>query len=395
LPKLTWQAIFSRISQSGRCQISYENSFPFRHYLSDMGLLGRSQRIDQLRSQLKRLSASRTPVLIQGESGTGKEVAARELYDGAPRGQFVPIDCGSLVGPLMESELFGHTRGAFTGAGEAKRGLIELANGGTAFFDEVGDLPLDLQVKLLRVLQEREFRPVGSLQRIRVDIRIVAATHRDLVREVAAGRFREDLFHRLNVVRLTLPPLRERKDDIPLLVEFFLAATGERYSVSADAMYAIMAYDWPGNIRELKNCIDRMLAFNSGPLLHFVDLPTGVVNGIRAEQPMVMAMAAGVGNALAGSGQHSLPTVSVLGSLAASQGGVVPLQEVERQAIQQALTYTRGDRTTAAQLLGIGRTTLYRKLKEYGYPPGGHPAPVQEADAPAIEVPVPDLPSAA
>src|ERR1700742_4905441 len=189
-----------------------------------MGLLGRSPRIVQLRAQILKLSESRAPVLIQGESGTGKEVAARELYEGAARGYFVPIDCGSLVGPLMESELFGHTRGAFTGAGEAKRGLIELANGGTAFFDEIGDLPLALQVKLLRVLQEREFRAVGSLQRVRVDIRIVAATHRDLQREVAAGRFREDLFHRLNVIRLTLPPLRERKEDIPILVERFIHA---------------------------------------------------------------------------------------------------------------------------------------------------------------------------
>jgi DNA-binding NtrC family response regulator len=369
-----------------------------------MGLLGRSQRIVQLRGQLERLSGSRTPVLIQGESGTGKEVAARELYDGAPRGQFVPIDCGSLVGPLMESELFGHTRGAFTGAGEAKRGLIELANGGTAFFDEVGDLPLDLQVKLLRVLQEREFRPVGSLHRIRVDIRIVAATHRDLMREVAAGRFREDLFHRLNVVRLTLPPLRERKEDIPLLVEFFLTATGERYTVSAEAMDAIMQYDWPGNIRELKNCIDRMLAFNSGPLLHFGDLPTGVVNGVRAERPMVMAMGAGMGSggfsgasgvAFDGSAPHGLRTVSmVASSFGTNQGGVVPLQEVERQAIQQALTYTRGDRTTAAHLLGIGRTTLYRKLKEYGYPPGGHAAPTQEVDAPVVEKPAAGYPPA-
>src|SRR5580658_6105480 len=219
-----------------------------------MALLGRSPRIVQIRTQLEKLGVSRTPVLIQGESGTGKEVAARELFDAAPRGQFVPIDCGSLVGPLMESELFGHTRGAFTGAGEAKRGLIELANGGTAFFDEVGDLPLDLQVKLLRVLQEREFRPVGSLQRTHVDIRIVAATHRDLQREVAAGRFREDLFHRLNVIRLTLPPLRERKEDIPLMIERFLLGTGHRYTIAAEAMDAIIAYDWPGNIRELKNC---------------------------------------------------------------------------------------------------------------------------------------------
>lgn len=332
-----------------------------------MPLLGRSPRIVQLRSQLEKLSASRTPVLIQGESGTGKEVAARELFDAAPRGHFVPIDCGSLVGPLMESELFGHTRGAFTGAGEAKRGLIELANGGTAFFDEVGDLPLDLQVKLLRVLQEREFRPVGSLQRIQVDIRIIAATHRDLPREVAAGRFREDLFHRLNVIRLTLPPLRERKDDIPLLVERFLESTGQRYVIAPPAMDAIMDYDWPGNIRELKNCIDRMVAFNSGPLLHFADLPTAVANHVLQAHPSAMALAAGASN-----GVRAFP---------ASQAGVLPLHLVERRAIEQALNFTRGDRTTAAHMLGIGRTTLYRKLKEYGYPSAGQ-APEGATDFP-------------
>src|SRR5438270_7145690 len=183
------------------------------------GFIGRTPSIVRLRGQIEKLGMSRTPVLIHGESGTGKEVAARSLYNASPRGQFVPIDCGSLVGPLMESELFGHTRNAFTGAGENKRGLMELANGGTAFFDEIGDLALELQVKLLRVLQEREYRPVGSLQRIKVDVRIIAATHRNLEREIAAGRFREDLFHRLNVIRLKLPPLRERKEDIPLLIE--------------------------------------------------------------------------------------------------------------------------------------------------------------------------------
>src|SRR3954468_19150595 len=155
------------------------------------GFVGRSPRTAQIRAVIEKIGPGRMPVLIQGESGTGKEVAARSLYNAAPRGSFVPIDCGSMVGPLMESELFGHTRGAFTGAGDAKRGLIELANGGTAFFDEIGDLPVELHVKLLRVLQEREFRPVGSLQRVRVDIRIVTATHHDLQREVAAGRFRE------------------------------------------------------------------------------------------------------------------------------------------------------------------------------------------------------------
>jgi len=347
-----------------------------------MALLGHSQRVTQIRGQLERLGPSRTPVLLQGESGTGKEVAARELFDAAPRGHFVPIDCGSLVGPLMESELFGHTRGAFTGAGEAKRGLIELANGGTAFFDEVGDLPLELQVKLLRVLQEREYRPVGSLQRVHVDIRIIAATHRDLQREVAAGRFREDLFHRLNVIRLTLPSLRERKEDIPLLVEHFLSTAGRPYTIDAEAMNAIMAYDWPGNVRELKNCIDRMVAFNSGPVLHFADLPTGVAN--NGQPPPMRAMSAGAaggtGKGIADTGPAGLRTISVL----SAQGGVLPLQEVERRAIEQALTYTHGDRTTAAHLLGIGRTTLYRKLKEYGYPSAVHSGDMTPSDFPPV-----------
>src|SRR5271170_703870 len=193
------------------------------------GFVGRSPRILQIRNQIAKLGPRRSPVLIQGESGTGKEVAARSLYNAAPRGHFVPIDCGSLVGTMMESELFGHVRGAFTGAVDAKRGLIDLANGGSAFFDEIGELPLELQVKLLRVLQEKELRPLGSLQRIQIDVRIIAATNRDLQKEVTAGRFREDLFHRLNVVRLTLPPLRERKEDIPLLIERFLSMANGRF----------------------------------------------------------------------------------------------------------------------------------------------------------------------
>src|ERR1700685_2782060 len=246
------------------------------------GFVGHSPRILQIKSQIEKLGPRRSPVLIQGESGTGKEVAARSIYNVAPRGHFVPIDCGSLVGTMMESELFGHVRGAFTGANETKRGLIELANGGTAFFDEIGELPIELQVKLLRVLQEQELRPLGSLQRIKIDVRIVAATNRDLQKEVAAGRFREDLFHRLNVVRLTLPPLREHKEDIPLLTEKFLAAATGRYVLSNDAMEAIMDYDWPGNVRELKNCLERMMAFNSGPLLHFADLPSALANHVGA-----------------------------------------------------------------------------------------------------------------
>ena len=314
------------------------------------GFIGRSPRVALLRMQIERLAPQRTPILIQGETGTGKEVAARALFNAAPRGQFVPIDCGSLVGPLMESELFGHTRGAFTGAGESRRGLMDLANGGTAFFDEIGDLPVELQVKLLRLLQEREFRPVGSLQRTRVDVRIVAASHRDLPREIVAGRFREDLYHRLNVVRLTLPPLRERREDIPLLIERFIAEAARPYTIVNEAMDLLLRYDWPGNIRELKNCVDRMVSLSSGPLLHFGDLPSQIVyfaehgEGLLAK-PMAMAAGAGGGGG---------------GGVA-----VVPMHQLERRAIEHALAQTKGDRTTAAHLLGIGRTTLYRKLKEY------------------------------
>jgi DNA-binding NtrC family response regulator len=313
------------------------------------GFVGRSPRILQIRGQIEKIGSTRTSVLIQGESGTGKEVAARALFNVIPRGQFVPIDCGSLVGPLMESELFGHARHAFTGAGEAKRGLIDVANGGTAFFDEIGDLPLELQIKLLRVLQEREFRPVGSLQQSRIELRVIAATNRDLQREVAAGRFREDLFHRLNVIRVTLPPLRERKEDIPLLIERFMAVNPARYIIAHETMDAMMSYDWPGNIRELKNCLERMITLSSDPILLFADLPIGVIYHARAENP-------------------AEATAAVVGMAGAATHGVIPLQEVERRAIRHALAQTHGDRTEAAHLLGIGRTTLYRKLKEYRMP---------------------------
>src|SRR5215831_3798349 len=212
------------------------------------GLVGQSSQIAAIRKLIEKASIHRLPVLLTGESGTGKEVVARAIYSANPRGQLVPIDCGSLVGTLMESELFGHTRGAFSGATENKKGLVELADGGTAFFDEIGDLPLDMQVKLLRLLQESEFRAVGSLQWRKVDLRIIAATHRDLKTEVAAGRFRQDLYFRLNVFSMHLPPLRDRKEDIPELLEHFLESAQAGglppFQPSDAVMEILMAYDW-------------------------------------------------------------------------------------------------------------------------------------------------------
>jgi len=291
-------------------------------------------------------------VLLLGESGTGKEVVARAIHSANPAGNFIPIDCGSLVGPLMESELFGHARGSFTGATEAKRGLIELADGGTAFFDEIGDLPLEMQVKLLRLLQEREFRPVGSLTTRRVEIRVIAATHRDLVREVVQKNFRQDLFYRLNVVSLRLPPLRERRGDIPLLIARFLEQLGARRTLTNEAMETLVSYDWPGNVRELRNCIERMVAMNSGPLLQTADLPSALQTHLEARRSGAFSAAAGA--VPGGTQTHTIP-----------QSGIIPLAEVEKRAILNALEYTKGDRVMAAFLLGIGRTTLYRKLKEY------------------------------
>ena len=322
-------------------------------------LVGQSQPISQIRLLIEKIGRSRSPAVLLGETGVGKEVVARAIHDSNPAGNFVPIDCGSLVGPLMESELFGHTKGAFTGAAEAKRGLIELANGGTAFFDEIGDLPLDLQVKLLRVLQEREYRPVGSLERRKVDLRVISATHHDLAREVARGTFRQDLFYRLNVITVRIPPLRERKEDIVPLIRHFLARTGRNYSLTNETQEAMLAYDWPGNVRELSNCVLRMTAMNSGPLLHTADLPSALHNHLsmaRSEEKKMIAIALSG----AAASQPEPPRFDLEPSPV-----ILPLGEIEKRAILEALEYTKGDHTMAAQLLGIGRTTLYRKLKEY------------------------------
>jgi DNA-binding NtrC family response regulator len=303
------------------------------------GLVGTSPRMQRVYKLIQKVAQHNYPVLILGESGTGKELVARSIHFTGPRKNkaFAPVDCSSLVPTLIESELFGYVKGAFTGAQQTKQGLFEAAGDGTLFLDEIGDLPIDLQAKLLRALQEREIKPVGSNERIGVRARVIAATNRDLESAIRTGTFRQDLYFRLNVVQIKLPPLRERKGDIPVLVNAFLEkfSDAERpiHSVSEDAMRRIMSYDWPGNIRELENAIERAVALGSGPVLHVGDLPSNL--------------------------QYAAP------EKLADVGDLVPLEILEKRAIFRALQETSGDKLAAARLLGIGKTTLYRKLKQY------------------------------
>src|SRR3984893_4972238 len=303
-------------------------------------LVGQSPRTRQILRLIEKLGKCRWPALLLGETGTGKEVVARAIHAmTAAKEAFVTIDCSSMVGPLMESELFGHIKGAFTGAANAKVGLIEAANGGTAFFDEIGELPLDLQAKLLRVLQEKEFRPVGSLITRRSDFRIIAATNRDLAKEVEKGNFRRDLFFRLNVINIRLSPLRERKEDIPALVNHFLSRVGGNYTLTAETLEVMLSYDWPGNVRELENCIQHMAAINSGPLLHVADLPSNLQNHLIEKKSHYLMAASGAGASVAsiGDANRSSDTLAAVPT-------VVPLAELERRAILNAVDYTRGDR---------------------------------------------------
>ncbi|WP_321473549.1 sigma-54 dependent transcriptional regulator [uncultured Paludibaculum sp.] len=327
-------------------------------------LVGQSARLRQVLRLAAKLGKGHWPVLLLGETGTGKELVARTIHRNSPSGPFVTIDCSAMVGPLMESELFGHAKGAFTGAHAQKIGLIEQADGGTAFFDEIGELPLDLQSKLLRVLQEKEFRPVGSLQVRKSSFRIVAATNRDLAEEVQKGTFRQDLYYRLNVVTLRLAPLRERKDDLPSLIAHFLGNYGNGHQLTGELLELMMSYDWPGNVRELENCIQHMVAVNSGPLLHSADAPSNLLN-FGQKRRFAASGASSVASNLAILPTHGSPSPSDSPESSFVMP-VLPLSEMERRAIIQALQYTKGDRVMAAHLLGIGRTTLYRKLKEYG-----------------------------
>ncbi len=323
------------------------------------GIVGGSAKIQEVLRVISRLKDTRTPVLITGESGTGKELVARAIHF---RGTFatrpfVAVDCGSLVPTLIESELFGYEKGAFTGALKSKHGLFAAANGGTIFLDEVGELPLEMQAKLLRVLQEKEIRPVGGNESTKVDVRVIAATNRDLEVAYRNGTFRKDLYFRLNVVTVHLPALRERRSDIPMLVHWFLDqfAPGEPIPVSHEAMKCLLQYDWPGNVRELENCIERAIALGDRQNIDTGDLPPAIAEGA----------------AVGPSSEERAPAML----------STTDLEDIERATIQRVFEQVKGDKAMAGRMLGISRATLYRKLKRYNI----KPAASSPASSPSLQ----------
>lgn len=308
--------------------------------LTNREIIGQSQSLRRVLEIATQAAPSSATVLILGESGTGKELLARYIHGQSSRagGPFVAVNCSAIPETILEAELFGHERGAFTGATAKRSGRFARARGGTLFLDEIGELTPAVQVKLLRVLQEGEYEPVGG-DTVRADVRIVAATNRDLQAEVEAGRFREDLYYRLNVIAITAPPLRTRREDIPLLVDHFLGVycsknDRPRLAVAPDAMEKLLDYAWPGNVRELENVIERAAVLCRGEVLHLSDLPEAVA---QAEQTTPSALNIAIGT---------------------------PLDEVEQRLIRETLRHTGGDKTLAAQLLGISTRTIYRKLDE-------------------------------
>ena len=311
--------------------------------LSVNELVGNASPMQRVKEIIGKVATTDSPVLIEGESGTGKELVAAAIHRLSTRakGPFIPVNCSAIPEDLLESEFFGHVRGAFSGAVSDALGLFRGANDGTIFLDEIAELSPGLQVKLLRVLQEMQVRPVGSTKAHSVDVRVIAATNRDLDRSIADGRFRQDLYYRLNVVRVSLPPLRARRDDIPALVNHFLRRYNRRFrrdvkGITPDALAALAAYEFPGNVRELENVIERAFAMGAREQITFADLPT-------------------LGNAIA------IPATS-----ATATGTVPRLADVEKDLILRALAFYKDDKEAAASALGISRRTIYRRLKEYG-----------------------------
>lgn len=324
-------------------------------------IIGRNGRLLQLMARAKSVASSKATVLILGESGTGKEVFARYIHEESDRcnGPFVALNCAALPEGLLESELFGHEKGAFTGAIAGKKGKFELADGGTLLLDEIGEIPLHLQAKLLRVLQEEEVDRLGGRAPVRIDVHVLATTNRDLEEAVRQGSFRQDLYYRLNVIPLKLPPLRERREDIPLLAEFFIEKYSSRYGREAKRLASAVAarfqeYDWPGNVREMENLVERAVLLSLGTELEPWDFWDDVEAPARPAVPQPVAPAPGEAAVVAGPDTQAAVAVPTR-----------TLREVERQMIQQALLETDNNRTHAARILGISVRTLRNKLHEY------------------------------
>jgi two-component system response regulator HydG len=311
------------------------------------GVIGNSPAMHDIIARLQRIAPTDATVLIQGETGSGKELVAKAIHQNSPRKKrpFVPLNCAALSEHILESELFGHIRGAFTDASNDRQGKFEYANGGTLFLDEVGDMPIPTQIKLLRVLESGEITRVGSNEPVKVDVRILSATNRDLEKAIADGSFREDLYHRLKVVTINLPRLIDRREDIPLLTEYFLNEHTRRHhktirGISVAARRRLLAFDWPGNVRQLRNVIESMVVVDADEVLDLDDLPT--------------ELAPPAGEDVPASGQDGLHTL--VGK---------SFSELEALFIAETLKVTAGNRTEAANMLGIGERTLYRKIKEY------------------------------
>lgn len=309
-------------------------------------MVGSSPPMHKVYDLIERVADSDSTALIQGESGTGKEIVAKTIHFNSPRKNkpLIPINCGAIPETLLESELFGHEKGAFTGATSARTGRFEMAHGGTIFFDEIGEMPIGLQVKLLRVFQEREFERVGGTKSIHVDVRIIAATNQDLEEAVHEKRFRKDLFYRLNVIPINIPPLRERKEDIPLLIDYFLQKFNARKKrkvegITPDAQKVLLGYHWPGNIRELENLIERMIVLKNGKMITIEDIPQKVLQPTYPDHFF----------------QFELPEEGINFSQAVT--------EFENQILDQAMSKANGVKNRAAQLLKMNRTTLVERLK--------------------------------
>ena len=309
--------------------------------------------VEKILSICRRVALTDSTVLVMGESGTGKELIARFIHNNSKRASnpFIAVNCGAIPPDLLESEMFGHERGAFTGAVGSRMGLFQLANGGTIFLDEIGEMSAALQVKLLRVLQEREIRPVGADRTIKVDVRVIAASNRDLASEVEKGRFREDLFYRLQVIPIVVPPLRERRSDIPVLVQHFLEKhnqqrSGQPCRIADDAMVHLWEYDWPGNVRALENLIERMVILNDDGVIRVESLPPNIRSFISDKK-------------------IPRPTLTEEG-IDLNQA----VEEFEYRLIDEALRRTKGNKQAAARLLGLKRTTLVAKLRRKTSGPG-------------------------